>query len=289
VTRDPGHAHRADWPDHLPTLRPTVLLLGGFLTAPPFYRPMVRRLYERGVARVVVADIWTPDWVLAGLIGLGRLMRHADDALERAVAASASSPASRGAPLLVIGHSAGGIVARLLTSGREIGGRRYDRADAMGAIVTLGTPHHLDPRGGLGRRLTAVAVRAAERSVPGAFHAPRVGYVAVASTETMGRPDGDGRARVAYRLYQGLRPDPANRAIAGDGMVPVPAALLAGARHVVLDDVVHGQAAGRPWYGTDRGLDGWWDAALQAWHEALEVRARDPRSAAGAAPRTRTA
>jgi hypothetical protein len=145
----------------------------------------------------------------------------------------------------------------------------------MGAIVTLGSPHHLDPRGNLGRRLEAAAVRFADQTVPGAFHAPRIGYVAVASRAVTGRPDGVGRERVAFRLYQALRPQPGIMSIVGDGLVPVAAALLAGARPVILDDVVHGQAAGQPWYGTDRGLDGWWDEALAAWRMALRVRAAE--------------
>jgi hypothetical protein len=266
---------RPDWRDDVDSLRPTVLLLGGFLTAPPFYRPMVTRLLARGVASVTVANVWTPDWLLASIRGLGPILGRAEGALQRATAAAATSPASRGAPLLVIGHSAGGILARLLTSEAPFRGRRYAAADAMGAIVTLGSPHHLDPRGDLGRRLEAVAVRFADRTVPGAFHAPRVGYVAVASRAVTGRPDGSGRERVAFRLYQALRPQPGVSSIEGDGLVPVAAALLDGARHVILDDVVHGQAAGQPWYGTDRGLGGWWDEAIGAWRSALRVRAAE--------------
>lgn len=265
-------ARQAGWRDDVEAVRPTVLLLGGFLTAPPFYRPLVRRLRARGAASVTVANVWTPDWLLAGFFGLGPILRRADHALQRATAAAAASRASRGAPLLVVGHSAGGMVARLLTSDTPIGGRRSAAAEAMGAIVTLGTPHRVDARGDLGRRLNAVAVRLADRAVPGAFFAPRVGYLSVASRAVVGRPDGDGRARVAFRLYQGLRPRPGATAIDGDGMVPVSAALLEGARHVILDDVVHGQGAGRPWYGTDRGLDGWWPDALAAWRAALRVR-----------------
>ena len=266
---------RADWRDDIDGLRPTVLLLGGFLTAPPFYRPMVRRMVQRGAARVVVANAWTPDWLLAGFVGLGPILRRADQALHVASAAAALSRASKGAPLLVIGHSAGGMLARLLTADVPFAGRRYAAAEAIGAIVTLGTPHRLGAGGDLGRRLIAVAGAAAERSVPGAFHAPRVAYVAVASRAVVGRPDGDGRSRVAFRLYQGLRPEPGATAIEGDGMVPVPAALLDGARNIVLDDVVHGQAAGHPWYGTDLGLDGWWDEGLSAWRTALRVRAAE--------------
>jgi hypothetical protein len=49
--------------------------------------------------------------------------------------------------------------------------------------------------------------------------------------------------------------------------------MLSGARQIVLDDTVHGPSAGAPWYGTDRPMDLWWPAALQAWCDALAYRA----------------
>ena len=44
--------------DRLPD--PTILVLGGFLTSPPAYRPFAARLLERGAADVVVGGVWTP-------------------------------------------------------------------------------------------------------------------------------------------------------------------------------------------------------------------------------------
>jgi hypothetical protein len=92
----------------------------------------------------------------------------------------------------------------------------------------------------------------------------------------MGRPDGTGRERVAHRLYRQLLEDagtdPPGDVLEGDGVVPVGSALLEGARHVVLDNIAHGQGAGRPWYGTDDALDVWWPVALDAWRAALRAR-----------------
>src|SRR2546427_227339 len=64
----------------------------------------------------------------------------------------------------------------------------------------------------------------------------------------------------------------------GDGLVPVGAALLEGARHVVIDGVTHGQLSGRPWYGSPQAVDFWWPIAVETWHEALRVRAVPPGS-----------
>ena len=62
----------AAWLDRVETVAPTVLVLGGFLTAPPLYGPLRRRLRARGAAEVLTDGIWTPEWVLAAPIGLGR-------------------------------------------------------------------------------------------------------------------------------------------------------------------------------------------------------------------------
>ncbi len=60
----------------------------------------------------------------------------------------------------------------------------------------------------------------------------------------------------------------------GDGLVPVVATALAGARSIVLDHSLHGPGAGGPWYGTDDEVDVWWPVAFEAWREALRCRAR---------------
>jgi triacylglycerol esterase/lipase EstA (alpha/beta hydrolase family) len=132
----------AGWRDTDPAdLSPVVLVAGGFLTMAGWYRPMAAALRARGAADVVIAPVFTPDWILSAVRGLGPVTTRVGRALLRAGEASAVHPASRGAPILYVGHSAGGIVGRLLTSPEPFEGRRLGASGRIAALVTLGTPH----------------------------------------------------------------------------------------------------------------------------------------------------
>jgi hypothetical protein len=263
----------AGWSDRRPDdLRPVVLVLGGFLTSPPFYRPFVRRLFDRGAADVVVAPVWTPDWAAAAAYGLRPVVRRSARALDVATARSAAE--ADGAPVLVVGHSAGGLVARLLTAPEPFLGLRLARSEQIGAIVTLGSPHGAVVGGLFGRRIHRLAVDFCDRVVPGCAFAPGTAYLTVGSSNLRGRRRGSGAERVAGLLYSGIvgrTHDPDG--LEGDGLVPVVASSLTGAPHIVLDRLGHGVGPGGPWYGSDEGIDQWWPQALEAWREALRTRA----------------
>ena len=258
------------WAGALDSTRPTVLILGGFLTGPPMYRSLARRLPERGAAAVVVANVWTPDWLLAGGRGIGPICTRSARALLEA--GRISTEVSGGAPVLVVGHSAGGVTARLLTSPEPVAGRRFGAASRIGAIVSLGTPHRLAAGEGIGSRMNEVGASLAEASVPGSCFAPKIGYVSVASRAIVGDPAGTGRRRVAHLLYRSVIGRAAVPGTEGDGLVPVAAALLDGATRLVLDDAVHSPGIAGEWYGSERSLDAWWPLALEAWRGALRAR-----------------
>jgi hypothetical protein len=262
-----------DWHDVDPAeLDPVVLLAGGFLTMPAWYRPMAAELRDRGAADVVIAPIYTPDWVLCAVRGLGPVTTRAGRSLLDAGARSATSPASRGAPILYVGHSAGGMLGRLLTSPEPFEGRRFGAAHRIGALVTLGTPHLVGNEARWGGRVATSGARFANRHVPGACFAPTTGYLAVASRRVLGDGDADDpRSRAMRRLYEDVHPAPAVSVVAGDGLVPVTSALLPGARHLVLDEAVHGPGSPR-WYGGREQLDAWWPVALEVWRDALRAR-----------------
>ncbi len=159
-------------------------------------------------------------------------------------------------------------------------GRRTAVAPAIGAIVTLGTPHRL------GRTTTAwpahpghEAVSFLERHVPGDRFAPQTGYLTVGSRFVPPRP-GQGRAtdplwrRLGGRFLAELTTATLGvwkRAGPSDGIVPEFAVHLPGARQLTFDDVLHGHIGG-PWYADDAIVDRWWPIALDVWRDALRSR-----------------
>ena len=243
------------------------------------YLPMVERLRVRGAALVSIAPIWLPDWIVASQLGLGPLARRT----ARAVARVWREGGRR--PLIVVGHSAGGILARLAVSPVPYRGYGTGVGDAVGAIVTLGTPHRVaapaaQGRAGRWRRRGqdsgADAAAFLRANLPVERLAPRTATITVASTHVPGRPrageDRPLRHAFAGSMYAAMLGEAARDGY-GDGLIPTESALLEGATQVTLPDVVHGQLGGGPWYGSDGAIDAWWPVALAAWREALAARA----------------
>ena len=242
---------------------PHVLIVGGLLTPPIGYRRVRRRLLEHGAGHVDVAPISVIDWARAGLTGFAALQRKVARAIER-------THARAGRPIMVVGHSGGGLLARLAMSDAPYRGQVGGAAPLVGCLVTLGSPHDLHraplPRPHEGVRLAAFL---AEHQ-PGAYHAG-TGYVTVATDTVPARPSETPPpwrgpvARVQHAFFRRvtgpmLQPG-------GDGIVSVALAHLDAAHQVTLHDAFHG-VVGSPWYGDDAVIDAWWPVALRAWHDA---------------------
>ncbi len=259
------------WRDRIDTVAPTVLIVGGFMSSPPIYRGLRDLLIERGAPAVLIAPIWTPDWMLAAVRGQGPIASRVGRALLDTCAASAASEASAGAPVLVVGHSAGGVIARILTSPDPFEGRRMNASGRIGAIVTLGTPQMSDAEGRSAERMGATS-RWANEHVPGAFAAPRTGYLCVGSDAIVSSSSGDRKARRIDRFYRGVVSAPEGASIPGDGITPLAAALLPGVESIVLHDAEHANVIAKHWYGDADHVDAWWPRAVEVWREALSTR-----------------
>jgi hypothetical protein len=247
---------------------PHVVIIGGFLTEPLFYLPLRRRLLVRGAAAVTIAPIHLPDWLAMIFAGMGPVMLRGARAVREARSAAPSS-------LMVVGHSAGGIVARLAMSTIPFDGRVVGVAEDIGCLVTLGTPHRLLPTAPSPPFWQHPGVRATEfleRTAPGAYLAPRTGYLTVGSTvvpSTRRVPSNASRNIVNHVLRPFVGGVPG---APGDGIVDNVLSQLAGSRHIALPDALHGTFGG-PWYGDDQVVDRWWPAAVAEWRAARQARA----------------
>lgn len=247
--------------------QPNVLIVGGFATAPPNYWPMASRLRRRG-ARVTIAPLWPPDWAIAAVLGFGPVMRR----VRRAIVHRYNEGGHE--PLLVIAHSAGGIASRLAMSAAPFNGRVGGVAEAVGCLVTLGTPHALARLTNRYHHAGHEASAFLDRASPRAFFAPRTSYLTVGSRFEGGSFSGT-MDRMAYRFFSIVVGE--ETGTVGDGIVPAAAAHLDGAEQLTLEGVCHGMI-GSPWYGDESVIEKWWPTAVRLWGEALQVRApKDPR------------
>jgi hypothetical protein len=244
---------------------PHVLIVGGLLTPPIGYRRMRQRILDHGAAHVDIAPVSAIDWARAGLRGFVALQRKVARAIER-------THARAGRPIIVVGHSGGGLLARLALSDAPYRGHVGGAAPLVGCLVTLGSPHdlHRAPLPGAHEGVRLAAFLAEHQ--PGAHHLPRTGYVTVGSDAVAARSAAQAPirrgpiARMQHAFFR--RVTGPTLASGGDGIVSRSLAHLDGAREVTLHDVFHG-VIGRPWYGDDAVIDTWWPVALDAWRGAI--------------------
>lgn len=220
------------------------MILGGFLGSASVYRGMQERLRVLAGTPAYVVPVGVRQWAAttraSGWLAVLRLL---DRTVDRALVESGADAVT------LVGHSSGGVMGRLYLSPGPFQGQRFAGLEKVRHLVTLGSPHH-NVRGSRLRKWV-------DRTLPGAYFAPRVAYTAVAGRAVRGDPAGSLKERSVAYLYRQLCGD---GHAWGDGLVPLPSALLDGARAVVLDGVHHAPVGGARWYGSDEVVPGWWSA-----------------------------
>ena len=221
---------------------------------PVGYQRLAKILAGISGSEVHVAPITPFDWALGRLRGYGQLVFEVAGTVDTALLESDSDKA------VLVGYSAGGILARVYVGGDPpYGGRRYSGHRRISHLITLGTPPNAPNRGVL------APIAEVNELFPGALH-PDIRYLCVAGNAVDGASSG--RIRKRYERFAG------DGRIGGDGKVPVQAALLPGAESLVLDDVYHGRLFGGVegrWYGSDREtVERWWPEELRVRERLVE-------------------
>jgi pimeloyl-ACP methyl ester carboxylesterase len=227
-----------------------IVILGGFLITQEAYQPMRQRLAElsgQALERVELVPVGRLEWLLTVFPwAWARILDRVAAAVER----QASGSPTGGVTL--VGHSSGGIMARLFLDDRPFEGRRWNGRARVNTLVMLGSPH---------TALKATPLRQkVARELPGCVFAPAVRYVSVAGAVDLDPARGeasDTARRMAPTAYRNSTGDANDQ---GDGLVPVRSALLEGSEEVVLEGVAHGGAFGPIWYGSPEVVTRWWAA-----------------------------
>ena len=225
-----------------------IVIVGGYTTLPVNYRKLKRILTDLSGSETYVVPLTPLDWPLGRFRGYGQLVFEVASVVDRALLESESDRA------VLIGHSAGGILARTYIGGDPpYGGRRYSGHRRVSHLITLGTPHKVPAEG----RLAPIAE--ADELFPGALH-ENIRYLSVAGAAVDGGSSQTARKRYEHFIGDGR--------VKGDGLVPVESALLSGTEHLVLDELYHGRLYGGMrgrWYGSDREtVERWWPEGLRA-------------------------
>lgn len=219
-----------------------IVFIGGVLSFPAVYRGMRETLSELAGQPVWVVDVFIHDWIRTTKpAGWKRLLDKLQHTVRQALGDSTTGKVT------IVGHSAGGVIARLYLSPDPFLGVAYGGLEHVACLITLGSPHY-SHRGTRMRQWV-------EETYPGAYFAPRVDHVSVAGKAVQGRRHGSFRERFAYVFYSRLAGDGNT---SGDGLVPVASALLRGSRQIALDGVSHFTGFGGPWYGAAEIIPCWW-------------------------------
>lgn len=224
-----------------------IIIIGGYNSLWPAYLRMARDLEDITGLQAIGVPLMPWHWLAT------RRQQEATNILQKLEeTVDWARRRFRADRFVLVGHSAGGIAARLYLCEQPVWGKRYAGVEHVTDVIGLGTPHCDDKGTDTGWFLSDEA----NRLVPGSPYAGRVHYRAVAGRSIQGRQQGNYRERRAFRTYQYF----AGQGTAwGDGIVPVECAALHGAEELILEGVAHSRKLGRAWYGGSKDIiRRWW-------------------------------
>lgn len=232
-------------------MKQAILIIGGYNSIWTAYLKMARELQAlTGLPAVAVPLLPWHWWQAERAKEAGNILQRLDGTVAWA------RRRHQAEDYILLGHSAGGLIARFYLSERPVWGKIYRGVERVSAIVTLGSPHCDPGEPATGWFLTDEANRLA----PGTPYADRVQYRTVAGRSILGDASGAWRERRAFRSYAFFG---ASGDGWGDGVVPLSSARLDGAEAVILSGVTHSRKHGAAWYGSSsETIRRWWPEGL---------------------------
>ena len=232
-------------------MRPTVIL-PGYLAAATEYGELIESLRALTDSEITIVPLKRKDWfVTLGGRPVTPILKMLDHTVKQVLANSDYDTVN------LVGHSAGGWISRIYLGNEPYCGDRWNGLPFVSTLVTLGTPH-LSQERWTKRNLDFV-----NHTYPGAFH-DAVNYICIAGRSIFGKKSwklGDRFTYESYKLTCG------NGDRWGDGVTPIEAAHLDGAKNLTFEDVLHSPNSKRQageqhfWYGT-RSIVKQWVATL---------------------------
>ena len=207
-------------------------------------------------------DLWTDFWSNPGGVASVGGSQYPDEYPTVEPRGEGATAGAACGSVAIIGHSAGGWIARIFMSDRVYGGKSFGGAELVHSLVTLGTPHQV------GAGVPFYSVEWINREpLP-----TDVRVLAVGGSGTGGTDNSVSGGAYSFCTPEGSGGD----ALDGDGLTTVDSAVgLPGAQTRILEGVTHYPwtkapladqlvpelAAefrnGKPWYGSDEVLPDW--------------------------------
>lgn len=243
-------------------MKRAIVVIGGYNSLWPSYLKLARDLEDLTGLPAIGVPLMPWHWWQAGRQDRGTVIL--DEIRGTVNWARRKFGAER---FILVGHSAGGVAARLYLYDGPLWGQAYGGVEHVDAVITLGSPHCTHRWGETGWYL----IDTANHLVPNTYY-DQVAYYPVMGRYIQGSQDGSLKERRAFRMYRFLD---GQGVTWGDGMIPLHCADLAGVETLVLDRVAHSAKVGRAWYGgSARIVRRWWPGELSGLGQAPREEAR---------------
>ncbi|MCX7789066.1 MAG: alpha/beta fold hydrolase [Chloroflexaceae bacterium] len=222
-----------------------IVIVGGWLSSPNDYFGMARTLANPPYGRIVyITDFGRIAWASLRDPDFTPVLDVLAQTVELALAETGAERID------LIGHSAGGRIARAYLGHLPYNGKCYDGQRFVATLTTLGTAHTTY------EVWVKIFAGLVNERYPGAFY-PHISYRSVAGRSVRGRRFGTLEEIIAFRSYEVSFGD-GNQI--GDGIVPTHACYLEGADNIILEGARHAPYnAPRTWYGAPEVIPLWFE------------------------------